>query len=102
MRSAKPGKLLSFPGPDSEARPEDVRSFRMQIEKTKAERIKALMTKRAAAFEKSRELKGKVTRGIYDEHYIAFESELSEVAQEVNGDRGQHLKATANLSRLYE
>ncbi|AOY87827.1 hypothetical protein BKP64_06370 [Marinobacter salinus] len=102
MQSAKPGKLLSFPGPDSEAKPEDVRSFRMQISKAKAERIQALMAKRAAAFLKSRELEEKPTRGIYDEHYMAFESELSEVANEVDGDKGQHLKASANLSRLYE
>ncbi len=102
MKSAKPGKILSFPGPNSEAKPEDVRSFKMQIEKSKAERIKTLMAKRAASFEKSRELKGKMTRGIYDEHYLAFESEISEVEQTANGDRAQRLRAKANLSRLYE
>jgi hypothetical protein len=102
MKSAKPGKILSFLGPDSEAKPEDVRSFKMQIEKTKAERIKALMAKRVASFEKSRELKGRMARGIYDEQYIAFESEISEIAQTANGDKAQQLRATANLSRLYE
>jgi len=54
---------------------------RLEREKTKADRIKALMAKRAASFQKSRELRGKATRGIYDEHYVAFQLEITEVTQ---------------------
>jgi len=66
---------------NTDAKAEDVRSFKMQIEKTKADRIKALMAKRADSFQKSRELRGKATRGIYDEHYVAFQLEITEVTQ---------------------
>lgn len=102
MESAKPGKLLVFPGPGAEAKPEDVRVFKMQIEISKVERIKSLLASRAASLKESRQVKQSLARGIYDDHYFAFESRLSQVSAAGVEGEADSFRAIATLSGLYD
>ncbi|WP_211277019.1 hypothetical protein, partial [Tamilnaduibacter salinus] len=85
------------PGPEAVAKTEDVHLFKMQIEKSKTEKVKALLSSRAEKLRRSETAASRRPSAIYDQHFHDFMDSITPIDSEGH----EQLSASATLD-LYK